>query len=84
MNTLGWVGSVLLALCAVPELYIAYKTKDSKLSWTFLGMWGGGELLVAIPVCFQIKEPFLMVNYLLNVVFIAIICLYKYRGKGKN
>lgn len=74
----GWLGGILLALCGAPEAYLALKTGDSALSWTFLAMWGGGEILILIPVIFKIKEKFLILNYLLNVVFIAIICLCKY------
>lgn len=77
----GWLGGFLLAYCAVPEVYYAYKNKNSHLSWTFLAMWGLGEIFLLIPVVFKIKEPFLIINYLLNTIFIAIICWYKYKGK---
>ena len=78
MKTLGWIGSILLALCAAPEAYIAYMTKDSHLSWTFLLMWYIGEIFIAIPVIFKIKEPFLILNYLLNILLISVIIFYKF------
>lgn len=73
----GYIGGILLALCGAPEAYLALKTGDSALSWTFLAMWGIGEVCILIPVLFKIKEKYLILNYLLNVVFIGIICLCK-------
>lgn len=77
METIGWIGSILLACCAILEAYVAWKYKDSPLSWTFLTMWGLGEVLITIPIIFKIQEPFLIVNYLLNILFISIIIYYK-------
>ena len=42
-ETLGWLGSILLAGCAVPEVIIAYRSKSCGLSWSFLWAWYLGE-----------------------------------------
>jgi len=81
MNTLGWIGATLLSFCPLPEVIYAYKRKDSHLSWWFLALWGAGEVCIAIPVLFRIKEPFLILNYLLNILFISIIVYYKAKKK---
>ena len=81
MDILGWIGSILLAVCGAPEAYNAIKNKTSSLSWAFLALWGFGEVFVFIPVLFKIKSPFLILNYSLNIAFISIIVYYKIRGK---
>ena len=81
MNTLGYLGGILLACCAIPESYLAWKRKKSDLSWAFLSMWLLGEIFILIPVIFQIQVGFLLLNYSLNIVLISIICYYKYKGE---
>lgn len=81
MNLLGYLGGILLAFCAIPEAYLAWKRKRSDLSWTFLGMWGIGEVAILIPVIFEIKVGFLLLNYSLNVILISVICFYKRKGE---
>lgn len=80
MTILGWIGSILLAICGAPEAYYAIKNKSTQLSWPFLCLWGFGEIFVFLPVVFQIKSPYLILNYSLNLVFISIITYYKIRN----
>lgn len=79
INIIGWIGAFLLAFCGLPECYLAIKNKNSNLSWSFLLMWGIGEVFLLIPVILQIKSSFLLFNYIANIVFISIICWYKWR-----
>lgn len=81
---MGYIGSALLSFCGAPEAYLAIKRKRSDLSWTFLAMWGGGEVFLAIPMFLEIKVSFLMLNYILNLIFISIICYYKIKGAKTN
>ena len=81
METIGWIGSVLLAFCALPELIIAIRKKRSDLSWIFLLMWLVGEICLLIPIAINIKVGFLLFNYIANTIFIIIICYYKYKGE---
>lgn len=76
----GYIGAFLLAGCGAPEAYLAWKRKRSDLSWTFLSMWGGGEVLLFIPMLFKYQISFLLANYILNILFITVIGYYKYRG----
>ena len=55
MELLGWIGSGLLAFCAVPEAYLAWRRKGSSLTWTFLSIWWLGEVLILIPVLIDVK-----------------------------
>ena len=79
METLGWLGGVLLATCSLPELYKAVKTKSCTLTWSFLLMWLFGEIFILIPVLDKALGAFLVFNYSLNIVIISILCVYKYR-----
>jgi len=81
MNLIGYIGGILLACCAIPEVYIAWKNKKSDLSWTFLLMWLSGEILILIPVLFEIRVGFLLLNYVTNVTLISVICYYKFKGE---
>jgi len=83
MNSLGYLGGILLAFCGVPEMIKAIRYKRSDLTWTFLAMWGIGEICILIPVLFKIKIGFLLLNYVANVIFISVICYYKYKGVNK-
>ena len=81
MNSLGYVGGILLAMCGLPEAYYAWKNKKSHLSWLFLAMWGFGEILILVPIIFEIQVGFLLLNYIANVIFISVICYYKRKGE---
>jgi len=77
----GWLGGILLALCAIPEVISAYRTKRCGLTWGFLLIWYLGEWFTAIPVIFKVKEPFLIFNYTLNIVLISYLIKTKWRQK---
>lgn len=81
METLGWIGSLLLAACAAPEVYRSYRTKKCSMTWTFLIMWQAGEILAGIPVFFEIQEPFLMFNYGGNILALSYLIYVKWRQK---
>ena len=81
MELLGWIGSGLLAFCAVPEAYLAWRRKGSSLTWTFLSIWWLGEVLILIPVLIDVKVGFLLFNYIINILLISIIMYYKYKGE---
>jgi len=75
--SLGWLGGILLALCALPQAVASYKQGHSAgISITFLFMWGLGELLVLLYVWPSQDWP-LIVNYAVNLVLIAIIARYR-------
>lgn len=81
MDTIGWLGSVLLALCGLPQAILAIKEGHSKgISWWFLGMWGVGEVLVLVYILPLNQVP-LILNYAVNIVFVAIILKYKIKPR---
>lgn len=77
MKTIGWLGSILLAVCSAPQAYLSWKTESSEgISLSFLLLWLSGELLTFAYVLYKKEKP-LIINYLLNIVFICVILRYK-------
>jgi len=79
METVGWIGGVLLAFCSLPQAIKTFKTKKcDDISSAFLLMWLGGEICMVIYaiVCLNANAQ-LLLNYLLNIVLITIIGFYK-------
>lgn len=81
METIGWIGSLLLAFCGLPQAWESYKTKNSDgLTWSFLLMWGVGEIFTIIYIIPKWHWP-LIFNYTANIIFISIIVYYKIKPK---
>ena len=77
MEQIGWLGSILLAFCGLPQAIESYKTKSSEgLTWGFIGMWFIGEIMTIIYILPQMVLP-LIFNYTANIIFLAIIIYYK-------
>jgi uncharacterized protein with PQ loop repeat len=81
MEYIGWIGSILLAFCGLPQAIESYKTKNSNgLTWGFLIMWGMGELFTIVYIIPKWHWP-LIFNYTANIIFISIIVYYKIKPK---
>ncbi len=77
METIGWLGSLLLAFCGLPQALESYRTKNSDgLTWGFLLMWFWGELLTFVYVFPTMMLP-LVFNYTANMIFLVVILFYK-------
>jgi uncharacterized protein with PQ loop repeat len=74
---LGWLGSMCLALCGVPQAIQSYQDKHSHgISWGFLLLWGFGEIFAMIYVFEKLDIPLLM-NYAANILIVGIMVYYK-------
>lgn len=81
METIGWIGSILLAFCGLPQAIESFKTKNSDgLTWSFLIMWGMGEIFTVIYIIPKWHWP-LIFNYTANIMFVGIILYYKIKPK---
>jgi uncharacterized protein with PQ loop repeat len=79
MEIIGWIGSILLALCAIPLAWDSFKNKHSNgISNTFLAMWLVGELLTAAYVLPKKDYP-LLFNYVLNISCLVVVIRYKFK-----
>jgi len=77
LEALGWMGSVMLAFCGLPQAVESWRTKSSSgVTWGLLVMWGIGEVLTLLYVLPRMELP-LLFNYATNLVFLCVIGYYK-------
>jgi len=83
MDNIGWLGSIMLALCGLPQAIESWKTKSSAgLTWGFLLLWSFGEIFTFIYIMPKMDLP-LLLNYTTNIIFLAVIIYYKLAPKRK-
>lgn len=74
---LGWIGSLLLAFCGLPQALNSFVKKSSEgITWGLILMWFFGEVFTLIYVLPKLDLP-LIFNYVLNIIFLSIIAYYK-------
>ena len=74
------LGSLLLALCGLPQAIKAYRRPDSTrgLSWAFLAAWGSGEICLLCALYDAPGVPWVVLaNYAANVWLIGYIVVVK-------
>lgn len=77
LEVLGWIGSVMFAVCGVPQAWQCYKTKSAQgLSWSFLSMWVIAELCTLAYILPTAQWP-LIFNYTGNLLCLGVILFYK-------
>jgi len=86
IEQIGYVGGLMLAFCAVPQVYQCVKTGNADgLSKGFLLLWLGGEILMQIYVI--TKHGFdmpLLINYWFNTLLCLIIGKYMFFPRIKK
>lgn len=76
METIGYIGSIMLACCGLPQAYHSIKTgKSEGLSLGFLLLWSLGEIFTLIYIIPKADIP-LLLNYSCNILFLVIIWKY--------
>jgi uncharacterized protein with PQ loop repeat len=77
LEIIGWLGSILLAFCGLPQAIMSIRNKSSYgIAWGSLLMWLFGEIFTIIYIFPQMQYP-LLFNYFANIVFLGIIIYYK-------
>ena len=80
MEIVGWIGSILFAVCGIPQAVKSYKEKHSDgVSLSFILLWLFGEIFSLIYVMGKDLPPILC-NYVVNLVCIFIILRYKFKN----
>ena len=83
IDTIGCIGSFLLAMCGVPQVIKTFRTKSADdLSWFFIVMWLGGE---AATFAYLIANNFatgnfqvpLYLNYGFNLLVVCLLLFGK-------
>ena len=74
---MGWLGSICLAICGIPQAWQSYKDKHSDgISWGFVLLWAFGEIFALAYVYDKLDLP-LLLNYATNILILAVILYYK-------
>ncbi len=79
MKLIGFIGSILLAICGFPEAYDSLRGIPSGIGWTMLLVWFVGEIMTLAYILAEKQSRLvpLIFNYGLNILFIGIIIYYK-------
>lgn len=80
LQIIGTIGSILLALCGVPELLRTIDNNKCSVGYGMLLTWFIGELCVFVYVLPKFDMP-LLLNYLSNIVVVGIMLAYKISDK---
>jgi uncharacterized protein with PQ loop repeat len=81
MESIGYIGSILLALCGLPQAVLSIKQGNSNgISLLFLLMWTLGELFTIVYIIPKADIP-LLINYSSNLVFLSVIWKYKLKPR---
>jgi len=81
MDIIGYIGSIMLAICGLPQAIESFKTKSSEgLTWGFILLWFFGELFTFAYIIPKMDLP-LLINYSANIIFLIIIIYYKVNPK---
>ena len=85
IEIIGWIGSILFAICAIPQAYHCWKTKSCHgMTWLFLLMWLFGEVFTIIYVVLQHFSWALIFNYVFNLLSLGVIIYYKLNTKQEG
>jgi len=77
VNLIGWIGALCFAVCAAPQAYKSYKQKSSEgISLIFLSLWFIGELFTLFYVAMTTQQLPLILNYIFNILCLAVIIFY--------
>ena len=79
---MGWLGSICLAICGIPQAWQSHKDKHSHgISWGFVLLWAFGEIFALAYVYDKLDLP-LLLNYATNILILAVILYYKIKPQN--
>lgn len=75
---IGWIGAVAFGFCGLPQAIKAYREGHCYgLDFGFLLLWSIGEICTFWAVAHDNPVSYLIANYALNAIFLAIMWFYK-------
>jgi hypothetical protein len=74
---IGYIGSILLGICAVPELIRTVRDSRCHVGWGMLLSWYLGEIFVFIHIWNTSKDQALLLNYSTNILILSVMIYYK-------
>ena len=79
---MGWLGSICLAICGIPQAWQSMKDKHSHgISWGFVLLWAFGEIFALAYVYDKLDLP-LLLNYATNILILGVILYFKINPKN--
>lgn len=84
IETIGWIGNILFAICGIPQVIKTYRSKSARdLSETFMWLWLSGEFLTFIYIAAGDFETGtlhlpLYFNYMVNIAMACFLLYAKY------
>ena len=84
METIGWIGAILLATCALPQVIDTIRKKTVEgLSALFIFWWLAGEIFTVVYVCYKAFRYPLIFNYGINILccLVLIFLYFKYKRR---
>jgi len=79
INLIGFLGSILLSLSALPQVIASFRRGNSDgISVGMLWFWLIGVLCMFIYNLFKYQDTLICVNYAFNFIFVGIIVYFKY------
>ncbi|MCG8332762.1 MAG: PQ-loop repeat-containing protein [Chitinophagales bacterium] len=85
---IGWLGSFLFAVCALPQVIQTFRTKKSDdLNSLFLLMWFLGEVFTLWYIVMEdflnnIRHYPLYFNYIFNLLLLSYLLFAKYKYRS--
>jgi uncharacterized protein with PQ loop repeat len=79
VEEIGWISTLCLTLCGIPELWKAVKKGRCDLTLGFISLWFMGEILGLAYAIYIQKAP-IIGNYLFNSCVGAGLLWYKLQG----
>ena len=77
LELIGWLGNLLLALCALPAAILAIKRGNcDHIGVSLMIPWTAGEVF-ALYYALQFESVPLNMNYVANLVFLVVLWYYK-------
>jgi uncharacterized protein with PQ loop repeat len=78
ITTIGWIGSICLAFSAMPQAWQCYCQGHARgLSILTLCLWLVGEVCYIVATIGEFgMVPWLLTNYVMNLVFLSVILRY--------
>jgi len=86
MEIVGIIGSILMAVCALPQLVYTLKTGDtSSLSRGFIAMWWAGELCLLVYLFSRVELDWILIlNYAANFGICCVLGWFKLNENKKG
>jgi uncharacterized protein with PQ loop repeat len=83
METIGYLGSLLLTVCGIPEVIRTIKDNKCHLGWSMIVLWTLGEIFMMSYAFYLVNGPLIM-NYVFNFFVVGILLFYKIKATETN